>query len=267
MIDLSTLTLAAGRERFYRGIRLLRACDEDIIARLTTPAEAHKVEFSRPELSPEFTDGKPVRWFLRRTTSHWTGYFYSARSGANGEVIPWESFLEKNALMLLECDPSVTSFVTQPFTLQHPWRRRPRRYTPDILVYRGRQPCVIEVKSLERLSSPTYRLRMRLLKEWLRRSGIQFQFWTEHHIHQQPRLGNAQFLMRYRIRDVANTAEHLIRQSLAQSQKSTIGQLGASVDGGIEDVLTLIVKGVLVVDLNQVLDSNTTVTLFRGAAR
>lgn len=250
MLDLDKLIRPAGRAEFVRDVRILKARDEAIVRRLASPTEERDIEFERPLVAPEITNGRPVRWVVRRTTAKWTGYFYSAKNGADGEMIPWESFNEQRAMTLLECDPTVTAFLTQPFTLQYPWPTGYRRYTPDLLVWRRRQAHVIEVKWSDRISAPEFKLRWRLFAEYFAARDIRYDVWTEKDIGHQPRLCNAEFLIRYRGRAVPAAVEIEIRDSLRRRSVAPIRDLAAAA-GGTDPVYSLLLRGVLAADLDR----------------
>lgn len=83
--------------------------------------------------SVSFEDVDPVREFAwSRSQRHWPGWWWSATSGRH---VGYESWLERDQVMLLDFDPAVTGFASQPFWLR--WiserrnRRHERRHAPD----------------------------------------------------------------------------------------------------------------------------------------
>lgn len=247
MLDLDKLIRPAGRAEFVRDVRVVKARDEAIVRRLASPAEERDIEFERPLVSPEITNGRPVRWIVRRTTKKWTGYFFSAK---NDEMVPWESFNERHALALLECDRSVSAFQTQPFTLQYPWPTGYRIYTPDLLVWRNRQAYVVEVKPADKAAVPEFKLRRRLFAAYFAARNVRYDVWTDTELKQQPRLDNADFLLRYRGRAVPAAVEIEIRDLLRRRSQAPVRDLAAAA-GGTDPVYTLLLRGVLAADLDR----------------
>lgn len=76
-----------------------------------------------------FEDAVPARSFRwSRGQGHFPGWWWLA---ATGRHVGYESWLERDHLMLLDFDPAVTAVASQPFWLH--WRdgRRSRRHAPD----------------------------------------------------------------------------------------------------------------------------------------
>lgn len=59
----------------------------------------------------------------------------------------YESLSERDYMYLLEIDPDVLSYSSQPLKIIYTLDNRQRRYTPDFLVERRRQKQIIEIKS------------------------------------------------------------------------------------------------------------------------
>lgn len=76
-----------------------------------------------------FEDGVPVRPFRwSRGQRHFPGWWWLATTGRH---VGYESWLERDHLMLLDFDPAVTAVVSQPFWLHWSDGRRSRRHAPD----------------------------------------------------------------------------------------------------------------------------------------
>ena len=84
---------------------------------------------SWPGLRPEgFLPVRGFRW--ARGQGHLPGLWWSA---TNGGHVGYESWLERDHVMLLDFDPEVTVIAAQPFWLR--WRDdagQPRRHAPDL---------------------------------------------------------------------------------------------------------------------------------------
>jgi hypothetical protein len=76
-----------------------------------------------------FEDATPVRPFpCVKGQHHFPGYRWSASTGRH---VGYESVLERDHAMVLDFDPAVVAFSSQPFTLWWHDGPRERRHTPD----------------------------------------------------------------------------------------------------------------------------------------
>ncbi|AFD27805.1 heteromeric transposase endonuclease subunit TnsA [Deinococcus gobiensis] len=111
----------------------------------------------------------------------------------------FESTLERDFYTLLEFDPAVESYVTQPLQIMF---RTPsgarRRYTPDTLVHYldGRRPGLFEVKYVEDVRQKRMEMawRFRAAADHARQQGWTFTLVTEKALRGQF-LENARFLL------------------------------------------------------------------------
>ncbi|HXT44553.1 MAG TPA: TnsA-like heteromeric transposase endonuclease subunit [Pseudonocardiaceae bacterium] len=96
-----------------------------------------------------FEDVGPVRGFRwSKGQCHWPGWWWSATSGRH---VGYESWLERDHVMLLDFDRDVVGFASQPFWLH--WRdERVRRHAPDFFArLRDGTGVVIDVRADERI--------------------------------------------------------------------------------------------------------------------
>jgi hypothetical protein len=103
----------------------------------------------------------------------------------NNRLIPFESLLEADLIVLMEQDQSIMAYAAQPETFR--WKtpsKQVRRYTPDFLViYSDGQRAYREVKP-SRYMNRDWTLggrRARIEMECLAR-GASFEIWTEKEI-------------------------------------------------------------------------------------
>lgn len=76
-----------------------------------------------------FEDAVPARSFRwSRGQGHFPGWWWLATTGRH---VGYESWLERDHLMLLDFDPAVTAVASQPFWLHWHDGRRSRRHAPD----------------------------------------------------------------------------------------------------------------------------------------
>ncbi|MFE5588166.1 TnsA-like heteromeric transposase endonuclease subunit [Kitasatospora sp. NPDC056531] len=90
---------------------------------------------------------RPFRW--PKGGKSFAGWYFCATTG---EHIGYESWLERDRLILLDADPQVTGIASQPFWLHWHDGQRRRRHAPDYFVRladgRGR---VVDVRAADRL--------------------------------------------------------------------------------------------------------------------
>lgn len=143
----------------------------------------------------------------------------------------FESSLERDLLLILEFDPGVAAYETQPLEIVYrDYELRRRRYTPDVLVsYEpsvGRKELLCEVKFLEdlRANEVGYRERFKAASLHARRYGWNFRILTEREI-RTPYLYNARFLLEYRHAqrrgECSESARVLLLESLRLIQNPT----------------------------------------------
>jgi hypothetical protein len=97
-----------------------------------------------------FEDAVPVRSFRwSRGQRHFPGWWWLATTGRH---VGYESWLERDHLMLLDFDPAVTAVSSQPFWLHWPDGRRSRRHAPDFFArLAGGTGVVIDVRADDRI--------------------------------------------------------------------------------------------------------------------
>lgn len=98
-----------------------------------------------------FEEAEPIREpQVYRGQRHFPGFYAAVTSG---RLLQYESWLERRWLMLLDFDPAVAEFATQPFELR--WldpedKTVTRRHTPDIFVrHVGGSAAVYDVRPVE----------------------------------------------------------------------------------------------------------------------
>ena len=95
-------------------------------------------------------DGVPVRSFRwSRKLGHYPGWWWAATTGRH---VGYESWLERDHLMLLDFDPEVTAIASQPFWLHWTDGQRVRRHAPDFFArLRDGAGVVVDVRADERI--------------------------------------------------------------------------------------------------------------------
>jgi hypothetical protein len=89
--------------------------------------------------------GSPVRSFRwHRGAKHYPGWFWSVTVG---DLVGYESLLERDRLWLADFDPAVFAIASKPFGLIGPDGARIRRHVPDfLLLRRDGSVVVVDVK-------------------------------------------------------------------------------------------------------------------------
>jgi hypothetical protein len=97
-----------------------------------------------------FEDAVPVRSFRwTRGQRHFPGWWWLATTGRH---VGYESWLERDHLMLLDFDKAVTAVSSQPFWLHWHDGRRSRRHAPDFFARLGSgMGVVIDVRADDRI--------------------------------------------------------------------------------------------------------------------
>ncbi len=98
-----------------------------------------------------FEEAVPVRSFRwAKGAAHFPGSWWSSTTG---EHVGFESWLERDHVMLMDFDPDITGIASQPFWLH--WldeRGRPRRHAPDFFARRaGGGGVVVDVRPDDRI--------------------------------------------------------------------------------------------------------------------
>ncbi|MFD8340319.1 TnsA-like heteromeric transposase endonuclease subunit [Streptomyces solisilvae] len=121
------------------------------------------VELSFVEAAPErrrrplldcvtarFEDVAPVRSFRwSRGERHFAGWYWSATTGQH---VGFESWLERDRLVLMDFDPEVVGIASQPFWLHWHDGERERRHAPDYFMRRADgSAVVVDVRADERI--------------------------------------------------------------------------------------------------------------------
>ncbi|MFG2232756.1 TnsA-like heteromeric transposase endonuclease subunit [Streptomyces sp. NPDC048723] len=98
----------------------------------------------------QFEDIAPVRTFRwSRGERHFPGWYWAATTGRH---VGFESWLERDRLLLMDFDPSVVGIGSQPFWLHWHDGERERRHAPDYFVRRADgSAVVVDVRAEDRI--------------------------------------------------------------------------------------------------------------------
>lgn len=178
----------------------------------------------------------------------------------------WESYLERDAFLLLEADPLVLSFREQPAVLTYEQNGEERRHYPDLLVRSRRGTEFVEVKTDKDAESEEVAARTALLQPPLADHGYGYRVWTESEIRVHPRLDNVRYLLRYGRTPVPLERVERLRQLFCKIPDMPWGALIGGLLGphSLQDACRLVLEGRLVMDLDAWWEPLTPVTFTSG---
>lgn len=257
--EMDTVLEADAYRRALRSIRLVQAQLPEIVNLLRPlwrPEEAVPAAFATAD--EVLARGRPVRRIVKKSTVRRVGYFASRKNAGDG-ALAWESELEKHALWLLEVDPYVSRFITQPLKVGYSLGGKPREHTPDLWFWRKGVPYLVEIKPSWRVKRPWMGIRTELMKELFAEYGIRYRLWRDDEIRSEPRLSNARNLLRYRDQELLAADKLKVRAALEAQTSMTIGELARLVSH--EVVLGLLARGRLLMDMHEPLSKRSCVWL------
>jgi hypothetical protein len=169
-----------------------------------------------------------------------------------GRPLQWESFGELNAFRLLDCDPKVVIFSEQPCKILYVHDGVSKSHFPDIFVETNGHKELWEVKNDTGALRPEIASRTALLTEHLQIWGYTYRVVLGHDLAKQPRLRNADRLLRFGRYTVTECEQEFIRLALRRRgalvwSDACAGAYGAR---GREILCHLALKGTLSLDMN-----------------
>ncbi len=181
-----------------------------------------------------------------------------------GSLVWYESLNERNYMYLLEIDPDVLSYSTQPFKISYILDDKVRRYTPDFLVQRQSKQQIVEIKPSCWLDDEKNVRRFPVIASTLKSRGWEFVMITDEMMSRGSLLNNVKLLYRYA--KIPLTLQNLIICHEYFQNKSLITLSTAIKDlqhQGIDKpiVLKLIFLGFLSTDLMTQLKNNSPIYL------
>lgn len=111
------------------------------------------------------------------------------------KMIPWESTLERDAILHLEFSEGIKNFWAQPQKFYFYENDQQKFCYPDFRAEAlDRKLTHIEVKPASKLKCPVLRARLHAIKKAHEQQGIDYQIWDETFIRREPRLSNLKLL-------------------------------------------------------------------------
>lgn len=179
-------------------------------------------------------------------------------------LIWYESLNERDYMYLLEIDPDVVSYSSQPLKISYTLDDQVQRYTPDFLVERRSKQQIVEIKPNSQLDNDKNLKLFQSMTSISQSQGWEFVVITDEMIRREPLLSNVKLLYRYA--QIPLTLQHLIVCHQYLSNQPPITLLTAFQDlqpQGVsqEILLKLIFLGFLETDLMNQLGSHSQISL------
>lgn len=215
------------------------------------------------EVTIQFSDkGKRVRKVVRRSNHRMTGKYPSIK---NGRMVHWESQYEKQAIQLLEVNPSVTSYAEQAAIFKYSnGDGVTYKHIPDIYVelYNGNR-VFIEVKPNSAIHDQDLINRTLLLRELLQRKGYTYFLIVPDQLDEMHYLKNAKSLIRRASKAVPFFIKEKIQKYLRVKGQVHLSKLIQMIDdeNALGWIYKLLINGLIKCNLAEPISAKTTITL------
>ena len=179
-----------------------------------------------------------------------------SKSGVQGKVADVfhgrsrhaESQNELYAFRILLATARADAWQEQPFAMHYHHEGTKHRYTPDILVVWGAHQEVVEVKDDAEAELAENRARFARIGGLLAEHGYRFRIWKRSEISAEPRLRNANLVLRYRSVTVSAAEQERLRRVLSSTPEMRLGTLAETSQTPVQNVLRLVIEGTLHLD-------------------
>lgn len=100
-----------------------------------------------------------------------------------GEMIHWDSFLERNYIRLADFDQQIDEIIYQPVCIHYTLNGKKRRYFPDFkLILKDGRVFIIEVKTLRFMNSPSNVIKYEVGRKFCEDKRWHYEVFTEEEI-------------------------------------------------------------------------------------
>ena len=164
-----------------------------------------------------------------------------------GRMVSVMSRMAHQMAMLLETDPAITSYESQsaPFTIEVDGVLK--QHEPTFVVERGNEILVIDVRPASKRSEPRVAARHSAIQGYCEQHGATFVAVDEEYLNQQPRMKNAEFLLRYAAMHFDEFSRKCVFEIFSDEVEMTIKEAMQKLD--TPHALTLICSSVIAGDL------------------
>jgi hypothetical protein len=111
-----------------------------------------------------------------RRQRHMPGHWFSTTTG---RFLEYESLLERDWMLLMDFDRQVEWICEQPLRLRYRVDGKPASHIPDLLVWRGGEPELCDVKSAERVDAPVFRAQIRAMELACGEAGMRYRVLSD----------------------------------------------------------------------------------------
>ena len=203
----------------------------------------------------------PARKITNTGTKKNIGRFFSVKMHSG---VWYESLTERDYMYLLEIDPDVLSYSSQPLKIAYKEDGKRRKYTPDFFVERSQKKQVVEIKPITLIDSDKNKRFFQCITYICQSKGWEFLVITDEMIRREPFLSNIKLLYRYALVTLTPQAtvtchqyfKNQVTVTLKTAEEDLIAQ-------GIfrENLLKLIFVGFLSTDLRTPIGSDSLISL------
>lgn len=111
-----------------------------------------------------------------RRQRHMPGRWFSTTAG---RFLDYESLLERDWMLLMDFDREVEAICEQPLRLRYQRDGAAASHIPDLLTWRRGAPEICDVKSVERLDSPSFEVQVRAMEMACAQAGLRYRVLSE----------------------------------------------------------------------------------------
>jgi hypothetical protein len=159
-----------------------------------------------------------------------------------------ESQNELKAFQIVMATARADSWQEQPFTLEYRHAGTKHRYTPDALVVWGIHQTVVEIKEDKEAESTEAQAKFRAIEDRIAEHGYHFRLWKSSEIRAEPRLANANLILRYRCVAVSLAEREGVRRAFASAPGIELRSLCEITKVPVQSVLRLVIDGAVHID-------------------
>lgn len=161
-----------------------------------------------------------IRKVVRRSNAKVTGKYPSWKMG---RMLQWESFLERDAMVLHDVDTTVSRFKEQHVCLGFELDGEKHVHYPDLYVETTEGRVFREIKTNKDAADAFVLARAKHLEAALLPRGYRYELLAESEIRREPRLSNAKTLLRYGRNKVSLDEYELLRRRVERMGVVTWG--------------------------------------------
>lgn len=204
---------------------------------------------------------KPVRKVVLRSNINKRSGKYA--SWKMGHSVHYQSMHERNAFKLLDAHLDVIGYYAQPCIIKYQLNGNTYKHTPNILVIFKDRKELWEVKETKDANDPDVKSRLELMEKCLGVFGYRYRVAIAENLEENPRLMNAEELLRYGFHNISLIQRELVRQLFVKYGVINWGEFSKKKSDPIQlnHICRLILEGVLRCDLNSPISGNTKILM------